>query len=784
MLDQLATLNPDGEPPKTRLSSAEKAYEIWNQLRMADAVSSFERAKIDSLYDNVVPYNQNTLDTNGQGYRVNVSWGFAPTVLDMAQSGYIDMINAIDTLFTCPTKKDLPPEKRKQYEGMIAEAVTKMIRSWRDFMPTFLRLTSTFIKHAVSIATFDNEWDWRFDAKGLSDFKIPRKTKVGQDNIDVACWLRFYSMSQLFQFIKDPDTAEANGWNVEAVKKVIMQSINNSNTFTQWYNWEWEKLEVELRNNDYYWTYGTAQTQNIRVVHMVWQEFDGSLSYGAVCDDPSQKDWLCKKLNRYDSTYNAFVIFTYGVGTNDYYHGIRGQGYQIFPIVGALNRACSQLLEVGMFGSSPIFQPKDESAMEQMQFVPMGAYSLISPGVDLIPQTMAPNVATGVMPIINQFTTMFREQTANANTQALMDSNKEMTKAEVDARLGSVAKMSVTSQSLFADPWEALLQEVVRRAKRRDYSQAERGGDFVVKLHAELLKMGGQELLEAFFELDTNKLRATRAIGSGSEAARQLALSQLMPLMPYLPESGRANLIFDVVANSVTYRNADRYTNAGSNPGVINQEGLAYVQNSILMRGGFQPVLPDEDYIVHAKVHGSIMPQAIQQADQALTQAAEMEGTGQQADLQSVASLLQGLQMLTTHMAETVQKIAINPSGQQMVGEYKKLLQQANEITWNGVEQINAMMSKQAKAAQQQGQQAGNPEMAAELEKIESQRALNAEKINAIRTKAQTENAIKLEDAQFNRAIKDAETAQKLQSNAALNRQKRRAARTSTQEAA
>jgi len=771
MIDQLSTLKPDGTPPKTRLESAQKGYQIWNTLRMADAMSSMERARHDALYDNTPPLNQAQLDANGQSYRVNVSWGLAPMVLEMAQSGYIDMISSIQTLFSCPTRANLSPEKKKEYEGIIAEKISQMIRSWPDFMPTFLRLTSTFIKHAVSFATFDDEYDWRFDSKGMSDFKIPRKTKVGQENIDVACWLRFYSQSQLYQFIKDPEVAEAHGWNVEAVRKVIMHSINNSNTFRQWQFYEWEKLEIELRNNDYFWTYGVAQTQNIRLVHMVWQEFDGRMSYGVITDDNNGEDWLCHKVGRYQSSYNAYVAYTYGVG-NDYYHGIRGQGYVIYPIVGALNRAYSQLLEVGTFGSAPILQPRDESAMQEMQFTPMGIFNVISPNLTVIPSAIVPNISSGVLPIIQSFTSMFREQTANANTQALLDSTKEMSAAEFNGRLGTIAKMSNTSQNLFRPPWTLTLREIVRRIIRPDYSELENGGSYVVKLRAELLKLGGDALLEAFHKLDVDKLESISAIGSGSEAARQLALNQLLPLMPYYPESGRQNLIYDITANAVNYQNANRYTFSGSSPSLTNQEGLAFTQNSLLMKGSFQPVLPDEDVFVHAKVHTSILPAATEQTSQAVKQAAEIVGSGQPYDITKTVEMLQGLQLLTAHTAETVEKIAVNPAGQQLVGQYKQILQQADEVVHNSGEQIQAIMEKQAQAAQGEEAPAG-PDPAV-LAKIEDQRALTSEKINALRAKTDADIEIKQRKASQDMALKDATTAQQLTSNAAKNRQQRK----------
>ena len=51
------------------------------------------------------------------------------------------------------------------------------------------------------------------------------------------------------------------------------------------------------------------------------------------------------------------------------------------PIHGALNVAYCQVLELATYGSAPTFQPKDESALQEMQFLPTGPYNLITPGI-------------------------------------------------------------------------------------------------------------------------------------------------------------------------------------------------------------------------------------------------------------------------------------------------------------------------------------------------------------------------------------------------------------------
>lgn len=757
MLEPLSSLEPDGSAPKTRIKDADAGYQIWNTLRMADAISAFERGRIDAAYDNEKPLNDTLLQQNGQSWRVNVSWGFAPMVLEMAQAGYVDIINASEVLFECPTNYGQLTEKY-ELERVVAEETSNAIREWREFIPTYLQLTSTFIKHGVGFAQFRDEFDWRWDAVGLSDFKIPRKTKIGQDNIEVACYLKFYSASQLYEFIKDPETATALGYNVPAIKKAIMDSQNNSNTFTRWRNWEWEKIEIELRNNDYYWTYGTAQTQSIRVVHMVWREFsqDGlppKYSYGMLVDDDKCEDWLYHRVNRFAKSEDAYVAFTYGVGTNSYYHGVRGQGYTIYPINGALNRAYCQALELATVGAGPIFQPDNESSMQAMQFTPMGPFSLLTPGITINPSALTPNISNSIMPIMGQLTQLLRERTSNANTQALLDTTKEQTATEVEAKLGSIAKMSIASLSLFYDPWETLFRQMVKRMKREDYAENEPGGEFVVGLRKRLLKRG-ERFLKAFYELDTERLTIKRAVGSGSEAARMLAFNKMMQVWPYMDDFGRQNALRDLISEYVGWKNANRYVTAPTEDArPVMDESIAELQNDAILSGGIATVKPNDNQLVHARIHGQPIAELSKHVQDAMT-----------VDPMSVADLIPKLQQLMEHETQHVQRLSEDPLSVNQVGEFKKLLQNADGIVHNAGLRLTKLAEKQQAEQQDQQilqegqpQQGGiSPETVAEIEK---QRALTAVKIEGIQATTQAKIAAKGLEARQKLAIKDAESA-------------------------
>ena len=768
MNNELDTLDEEGKPPKSRICDANKCWEIWGNLKEADRKSSYERARIDAAYDGERPYSEALFASNGQDYRVNVSWGFARQVLDTAVAGYVDIINAVAKLFKCPTTYGNPAE-REELENVVEEEVTNTIRSWRDFFPTYLRLVTSFIKHGVSIALPNDEFDWRFAASDLSDFKIPRSTKVGQEHIEVAACLRYYTPTQLYRMIREEPLAKALGYNVKAMRKEIINSVHQN--FASDATDNWEKMASRLRNNDLYYSYGGGEAALCKVVTMWVKEYDGRYSMFMFSGGNQRNEFLYKKIGRFANTYQAFVVFCYGVGTNGEYHGIRGQGSEVFPIHGALNIAYCQVLELATYGSAPTFQPRDESAMTEMQFLPVGPYNLITPGIQVLKDSVAPNIAQNVLPVIQQFAQLFRDRTSQYNTEQLVQAGAEKTKFQLQAELGAIAKMTVAALNLFYDPFESLLREMVRRMKRRDYDVNEPGGEYIVGLHKRLLQRGSQgpgphdRFLRAFFNLDVDRLSAMRAIGAGSEAARLVSMDRLMSMYGSLPDFGKQNALWDMTSETVGYRNAARYCiPPGENETPTVDQSIAQLENNQLLQGGQVTPLDGQNDLVHARTHLQAEMPMIQQA---------------QEDPDMLMQVLPGINALNEHTTAHVERLSQDPQMKTQSAEFRKMIQQADEIIHNGLMHAQKMQRQMAKAQGQAPGPNGAPVNGAPVGpngepmpeggidprmemKIRSELAYRQAKIEALNRESEAKLIRQQAESTQKMAIQDSEAAQKM----------------------
>lgn len=267
------------------------------------------------------------------------------------------------------------PSERKAQEDIVSEEITHMLRSWPEFHSSYLRLCNTFIKHGVGVTYFDTPDDWRFRVGGFADILIPRQSPASEDMIDVAVGRRQYHLHELFAFIKNPDIAKKVGWNVEEVKRVIMKCAKTrGRSRALSYASEWEMLQAELKNNDLYEGY---ENPTVSVLHFWVREFDGSVSHFISTDD-KPKDFMYKKLSRYDAPEQAYILFSYGVGSNGTYHSVRGLGHRIFNHIQTSNRLRCQMVDGAMLGSSVMIQPDSQRAMDELGFTYYGAYAVLS----------------------------------------------------------------------------------------------------------------------------------------------------------------------------------------------------------------------------------------------------------------------------------------------------------------------------------------------------------------------------------------------------------------------
>ena len=729
----LGSLDEKGKPVQARLKDVNSAVSIFQTLRKADEKSAVNRARIDGMFDGAAPYDNDKLAASGQALKTNLNFGEATRLLDISLSSYVDLYSSLERLVE--VKGTVGEEtERGRFEEVVAEELTHMMRSWPEFHSSYLRLCTTFIKHGVGVAYFDTPEDWKFRVGGFTDILIPRQTPASENCIDVAVGRRDYLLHELFHFIKNEDAAKKVGWNPEEVKRVITKNVkttgrrfsDSGSMYT-----DYEAIQAELKNND---LYTGIQNPTVAVLHFWVREMDGSVSH-YICAEDNPKDFLYKKVSRFSSPEQAYIMFTYGVGSNGTYHSIRGLGQRIFSHIQTSNRLRCQMVDGAMLGSAPMLQAENQRALDELQFTYYGGYAILSPDLKVVERAI-PNLGTAVRPALEDLSNQLAQNTDTFSMYSPTQGSPYRNSLQVSADLEVSNRLSGAALNLFYVSWTRLMREIVRRvveSKKKDplvdefYRRCEARG-----VPKEFIK-----------KIDLTKTRAVRAIGNGSKAGRLVALREMQQMSGRFDEVGQRNLDRDIVSTSVGHDLADRYLpkQPGDRPTVDDK--IAYFENSDLMGGKQVPPMSNELHGKHLAAHVPALQQILEGLEE-----------GSMDPMQSYNALIAFYQ----HISETLQMAAGDPDLQPIVKDTNQILQYAEEAINNTGKKIQKM---QREAAEAQAAEAGESGLGVQGE----QEAMNLKMQQAQvdmeirRQKAELEMELKQRKFDQEQALRDAKAA-------------------------
>lgn len=739
---ELEALPETGAPPSRRLKEAKTAREIYALLKDADKSNAQTRARVQAMFDGSPPYDPKQLEASQQYYRCNLNFGEAESLLDYAMSGYIDLLNSVEDLVVTPTLFGEETE-RDYFSIVLSREISRTLREWPQFTFNYMHLCTEFLAHGLGIGHFEDQHDWRYRACGQQDFFIPRGTLASEDELEMAASRRVYPIHEIWSKIKDPAAAAESGWNVAATRKALTNALGHS-TATQF---EYEKLETDLKNNDYL---STARATTITLIHMWVKEFDGTVTHVMFPEADTGFEFLYEQAGYLGSMQQGFVMFPYGLGTNSHYHGIRGLGYKIFPAIQVSNRLRSHLVDGAMLASSVMLQPGSEADFTNMALTYYGTYAVIAPGMQVVDRSI-PNFQQSVMPVLADMGQQLQNRTGQYNTQSLFGGGQERTRYEVSAHLESAAKLSLTSLNLFYQPWDRLLREVVRRMTRPNYLPEEPGGEAIAFLRYRLELAGIPP--EAFSQIDLGNVRAVRAMGAGSPAARTGALRDLQAVMGSFDPVGQHNLLRDFTVTTVGAAQSDRYIKRDPGPRVPMDAKIALLENDALEEGKEIEVLPEEMHMVHLDKHLTALAKYLDQ---------EKQG----APIEELVPRLSGLYY---HAFDHLQFIQGDKTLQDQVAAYRQALQQAGEIIANGEKRI-AALQRQAQEQSQADAESGAMEggMPApqgpppEEQRMQAKLQEHQLRLQMMQETHQLKQNMRIQDSALNRSLKDADHAASL----------------------
>lgn len=686
-LESLTLSLPDknGKPPRpSRLTSANAIRTLYSEAIRDDESSAITRARIQAMVDGAPPYNQAALNAMGQGSRANANFLMGQDLVNRACNGLLDILTSPKQLMTIEVEGGEPSE-RLGYSRIIASELTRTIRKWRRCQHATQSLIRHFVTHGVAIDYAPDDRDFRFEVAGLGEFLLPRQVEATEDRVPWAIARKEMIVTELYESIEDEEVAKKLGWNVDAVRAAIGRASTKASNGEIG---EIEKLQSQIKNNDL--MASGRQFEHVVVLHGWVREFDGSISYVIVEKDAPGGDFLFKRYSRYPSVEEAFTFYCYGVG-NGKLHSVRGLGHMIFALVQLHNRLMCQKADGVMLAESIMVQASSGQGLQEATVNYLGPLSLLSPGLDVVERQFTGGTDRTmtfmgeVKSLMGQTSSQFMANTEGGGTYK----NRDAQNFEMESYAGNDSG----TVDLFYPSWDLTMRRMCKRIVKGPKSDP-----LVAEFHRRVAKAGiTQEILDS---IDHDSTYAYRALGAGSPAARSLAFTKLMSLLPQLDEIGRKNLIYQFVANEVGYQNADEFASKAEEPRYNTEASLALLENTLLLMGEAIPVLSYQMHATHVQLHIPVLLQTLDAVERGEIDPMEK---------------LPGLQASLDHLAAHGEELAQDSTQAALYGQVKEAV--------NNLQQVVTNMERRLKAEQRKG-----AEETATMEPG-SQDALAAEKI-------------------------------------------------------
>lgn len=729
-----------------RIKDVGMAVAIYQSLFQADLVSSRERARNQQMIDGAPPFSNAGDRARSLAGRSNVNWGLATQSQENAEMPYFGILETLDEFTSLPTTHGTE-EQRLEWEPIMAEEFSIMLRDWEEFFFLWQYNARIFVSEGLSFAFFEDDRDWKWLIYGQQHFKYTRRIRATVNAFDVVSCKVDMLPHQLWQHIKNPKIAEEEGWDVEAVKDAIKTACQHGLPSLDYE--EWEKA---WKDNDYY--YGMTSV-TVETVHTWARNTDGTVDH-KICRYDAGGDFLYDSPKKYKSFSNVIVAFPYGVGSNGDFQSIRGHSQKTFATSSAYNRLLCKMLDGGLLAATPHLQLQSEDAANAVPYTATGPYIQVDNGYNFIPLNM-PNASTVLMPVLQTIQSLFQNRSAPYNSSALNTAadKTERTAYEKQMQFEKEGMVSTGGMDLFFSAWKRLLKEVVRRIIRKDYKASDPGGQEAWEFRNRCLKRGVP--LEAIYNVDVARMEVNAGIGKGSAVARKINLDRMLGDLYYKLDPQGQNILNRMEAAEYGGLRLARVLvprKPGLRPPIDVQ--IANLENNQLVQGLDVPVEPNQDQAAHIQTH---LGKLNDLNEQFTSMQLPME--------QAIPQMFPVWQHTNQHMQ------LLDPNNPNLKG-WKQALEVMGEEIINGQKHLDAVARKAQKAQgqtpqgqQQQAPQGTPPEQGASPDSAPANVLREAVRDQTMLGFLQQKNAMQLQQMAAKSsqamALKDAEKAHEMQ---------------------
>lgn len=748
--EELLTVTAGGAAVDDRVATIQAARAIYRKLHDRHAMDAFRRDRIKGQIDGKPPWDPDMLAEKGLGYVTNVNFLELRAVLDDRASRRFSSYYEVPTLVRVRQNFKYDQTKPEQpYSSVIEEEFTRLLKEdWAGFYPLLDLVGRESDAYGYGVALFPDEWDWRPKPFHTSMFLPDPCAGLDPEKLPLFCLHDEMSAGDLLRYVLDDTSAMASGWNVSAVRKLLVSiyvgNEKQDDGRGDLQGTSWESFEQRYRNNDP--MFQEKEFELVKVVHIVYQQVGSKRIAHKIfprAELPESDAFLFEDPERYGSMAQALWLLPYNYG-DGYLKSCRGIASYMEQHFDMSNRFLGRAMDAGMTAASLLVQPRTAMAKDKLRIVRSGILTVLDPDLTLQQQNFQPKIGD-ILTLRRVSSDLVQNNTRESKDYAEdpAANQQPISAAEVQDKAARAARGENQQTVFYSKHLQVLYREMFRRLTNPEFllDEADYPGKDAALLFVRRCVERGVPL-ELLLDADKWRLMAVKPIGGGSPQARQQALNNLMQVRGEFDERGRREVIREFVAAQTSYEELDRIVPLQNRDEIAsNEHSIASLENASFGSGIQIPAGSDQVHTIHFKSH----------AQQILEIAKAVEEQGMEAVDPQRAMMYIGA--AAPNMEQHLQYLQLDPTRKAFVKEGAQVLRQAMALYEQFKALIQKMQQEQAKLEQQRNEQlqaseqrALTAEQQVELERIRLDtqvKALGQQSLNAMRS-AKTQEQLRI----------------------------------------
>lgn len=723
----LKSIGSNGQPPKSRLSSAKVVRAMFERYKRANERRSRRNALVKGMVDGNPPYDQSALDSNAQRFRANFNSGEAESFLGTAITAFYDLFSEVENFATVHVELD--DAEAATWGDIITREFDRLQRLDDSMDFTVQKSQADMVLFGYGPQIWDDPLDWRSRAIPHSDMLLPDEAAANVNDWERVMFRATYRVDELHRYIADEEAARMAGWNIAAVRRSLVRCTQNHPSHLG-VDEHWEAFQQRLRNNDL--EIGES-CPKIRCARLLYREFSTDGSPGLISEawvdlDDVEDEFLYQRQDSHEDMRQAVCAFFYDRG-DGFAHSVRGLGVKMFRLLMAKMRLQNAVVDAA-FARAAIMLKALGGAQEQgLAVTHMGPYTIVPSGYELIP-TGVPGILDAPMAVGRELDNTLAANLSQYRQRLDKPDGNPRTATEVSHSAQQASLLNKTQIARYYQQLDEWYSERFRRASNPDIPRTTRHKWAKKALEFQRRCAEAGVPRKAF---ENARVSATRTVGQGSVWARIQMLNQIFAsLYSLLPEDGKERLVGDMIAAQAGRQQVSRYLPVPKRrEGEAQHRWEAQVENDTFRNRGQVTLTPWQNDIIHAQEHLAFAAQAAQ-------------------SLQSGANPMEIygiIQAIGPHIAMHLERLSASPLRN---AEAKALYEQLKSLS-----KIADHLAKQIKQAMAEQQE----------------RAAAEAKAKAVETGADPETRIKAAQAAHDMQLKDAKAHQAMALKAAKTRQ-------------